>query len=68
MFQENNYVFPNFSQAQAKLGHLRVEASRIKSALERKITLHKSAVKRAKTIERNIQVEIVCVPMYNTCS
>ncbi|XP_052095798.1 dynein heavy chain domain-containing protein 1-like isoform X11 [Mytilus californianus] len=44
-----------FTQAQAKLGQLRVEANRIKSALERVITSHKAAVKRAKTIERHMQ-------------
>ena len=45
-----------FTQAQAKLGHLRVEANRIKSALEKKISIHRAACKRAKTIEKHIQV------------
>ncbi|KAJ8313861.1 hypothetical protein KUTeg_008422 [Tegillarca granosa] len=44
-----------FTQAQAKLGQLRVEANRIKSALEKKILAHKAAVKRAKTIEKHMQ-------------
>lgn len=45
-----------FTLAQAKLGQLRVEANRIKSALESKITIHRAAVKRAKTIEKHMQV------------
>ncbi|XP_078321876.1 dynein heavy chain domain-containing protein 1-like isoform X5 [Crassostrea virginica] len=44
-----------FTLAQAKLGQLRVEANRIKSALESKITVHRAAVKRAKTIEKHMQ-------------
>uniref|UniRef100_A0A8W8M9M4 AAA+ ATPase domain-containing protein n=1 Tax=Magallana gigas TaxID=29159 RepID=A0A8W8M9M4_MAGGI len=44
-----------FTLAQAKLGQLRVEANRIKSALESKITIHRAAVKRAKTIEKHMQ-------------
>ncbi|KAL3832089.1 hypothetical protein ACJMK2_023767 [Sinanodonta woodiana] len=44
-----------FTKAQARLGQLRVEANRIKSALERKIVDHKSAVKRAKTIFKHMQ-------------
>jgi dynein heavy chain len=47
-----------FTLAQAKLGQLRVEANRIKSALESKITVHRAAVKRAKTIEKHMQVGI----------
>ncbi|XP_048242736.1 dynein heavy chain domain-containing protein 1-like [Haliotis rufescens] len=43
-----------FTKAQARLGHLRVEANRIKSGLERKITLHRAALKKAKTIEKHI--------------
>lgn len=46
-----------YFQAQAKLGQLRVEANRIKSALEKKILGHKAAVKRAKTIEKHMQVQ-----------
>ncbi|XP_069111191.1 dynein heavy chain domain-containing protein 1-like isoform X1 [Argopecten irradians] len=44
-----------FTQAQAKLGQMRVEANRIKSSLETKIVDHKAAVKRAKTIEKHMQ-------------
>lgn len=43
-------------QSQARLGQLRVEANHIKSSLEEKIVVHKAAVKRAKTIERHMQV------------
>lgn len=49
-------IFPIFYKAQAKLGQLRVEANRIKSGLERKIQVHKTAVKRAKTILKHMQV------------
>ena len=48
-----------YTQAQAKLGHLRVEANRIKSGLERKIQVHKTAVKRAKTILKHMQVSTI---------
>ncbi|KAH3716365.1 hypothetical protein DPMN_059086 [Dreissena polymorpha] len=44
-----------FTRAQAKLGQLRVDANRLKSGLERKIQIHKAAVKRAKTIFRQMQ-------------
>ncbi|XP_052798483.1 dynein heavy chain domain-containing protein 1-like isoform X5 [Mya arenaria] len=44
-----------FTKAQAKLGQLRVDANRLKSALERKIQVHKAAVKRAKTLYRQMQ-------------
>ena len=43
-------------QAQAELGAQRVEANRIKSALEARIQAHKKAVKEAKAIEKQIQV------------
>ena len=39
------------------LGQNRVEANRIKSALERKIQGHKEASKEAKGIEKNMQVK-----------
>ncbi|XP_060599368.1 dynein heavy chain domain-containing protein 1-like [Ruditapes philippinarum] len=44
-----------FTRAQAKLGQLRVDANRIKSGLERKIQAHRAAVKRAKTILKQMQ-------------
>ncbi|XP_041366047.1 dynein-1-beta heavy chain, flagellar inner arm I1 complex-like isoform X2 [Gigantopelta aegis] len=48
-------VEERYSKAQMKLGKLRVEANRIKSGLESKIALHREALKKAKTIEKQIQ-------------
>jgi hypothetical protein len=51
-------------QAQAKLGQLRVDANRIKSGLERKIQAHRAAVKRAKTILKQMQVMVYIYILY----
>ncbi|XP_023931630.1 dynein heavy chain 6, axonemal-like [Lingula anatina] len=44
------------NEAQAILGEKRVEANRIKSELEARIEAHKQAVKKAKTIDREIKM------------
>ena len=44
------------NKAQAILGEKRVAANRIKSDLENRIHAHKEAVKKAKQIEKQIQV------------
>ncbi len=50
------YVSMNFSQAQLTLGLKRVEASLIKSSLEGTIRAHKESLKKAKSVEKQIQV------------
>lgn len=45
-----------FTLVQVKLGQLRVEVNRIKSALESKIIIYRVVVKRVKIIEKYMQV------------
>ena len=46
-------------QAQQKLGAMRVEGNRVKSALEKEIKAHADAVLRAKQADKQIQVSPV---------